>query len=246
MGAICPLEAPLPTGRKLDAIFFDAAMTLIHPHPGVGAVYADVARRYGVDVPAEVLDRTFVQAWASARKRAVGSPYGKTEMQGRLFWRAVVAQTFALAGARMPADPYFQIVYDAFASPDCWRVFDDVAPALDRVHAAGARTGIISNFDTRLDGLLEGLGLTGRFDFLTVSCHVGVEKPDPAIFDAARMKTGLAAERLGFIGDQPQDDGAGATAAGWNVCLVDRFGKLDGVEYTTQPDLVAAVEHLLS
>ncbi|MCB2156180.1 HAD-IA family hydrolase [bacterium] len=232
--------------RKLDAVFFDVAMTLIHPYPGVGAVYGDVARQFGIDVPSDVLDRTFMQAWAETRKKAVGSPYGKTEMQGKLFWRAVVAQTFALAGARMPADPYFQIVYDAFASPDCWRVFDDVEPALERVHGVGAKTGIISNFDTRLDGLLDGLGLAKYFDYLTVSCHVGVEKPDPAIFDAARMKTELPAERLGFVGDQPSDDGAGATAAGWNVCLVDRKGRLGDCGYPTRPDLVAAVEHLLS
>jgi FMN phosphatase YigB (HAD superfamily) len=31
--------------RKYEAIFFDAANTLLYPYPSVGEVYAQVARR---------------------------------------------------------------------------------------------------------------------------------------------------------------------------------------------------------
>ena len=34
--------------RKYDAVFFDAANTLLYPYPSVGDVYAEVAARYGV------------------------------------------------------------------------------------------------------------------------------------------------------------------------------------------------------
>ena len=34
--------------RNYDAVFFDAANTLLYPYPSVGAVYAEVAARYGV------------------------------------------------------------------------------------------------------------------------------------------------------------------------------------------------------
>ena len=45
--------------RKYDAVFFDAANTLLYPYPSVGAVYAQVAERYGVSTSAEAVQRAF-------------------------------------------------------------------------------------------------------------------------------------------------------------------------------------------
>ena len=41
--------------RNYDAVFFDAANTLLYPYPSVGAVYAEVAARYGVTTTADAV-----------------------------------------------------------------------------------------------------------------------------------------------------------------------------------------------
>ena len=36
-------------------------------------------------------------------------------------------------------------------------------------HDAGIKTGVVSNFDTRLPGILDGLGISALFDSVTIS-----------------------------------------------------------------------------
>lgn len=41
-------------------------------------------------------------------------------------------------------------MYDDFAGPGNWELFPEVIPALEKIKAAGAVLGVISNFDERL------------------------------------------------------------------------------------------------
>jgi putative hydrolase of the HAD superfamily len=234
---------PLPA-----IIFFDAANTLIRPHPGVGAVYSAVAREHARVVPAEALEAAFLPAWGAVRQARGGSPYGPTEAHARAFWRQVVALTFERAGAAMPADPFFDVLYDRFGTAACWRVDQHARPALERVRAAGVRTGLLSNFDARLRPLLTRLDLERHLDVVVISCEVGAEKPHPAIFEAARRRAGIAdPARIAFIGDQRLDDFEGAARAGWRPILLDPSGTVadDGLRQTATT-LLDAVEALLA
>ena len=60
------------------------------------------------------------------------------------------------------------------------------------------------------------------FDAVVVSGDVGVKKPDPAIFAPALEQTGLATDEALFVGDSPEDDVAGARAAGLRPVLIRR------------------------
>jgi putative hydrolase of the HAD superfamily len=62
--------------------------------------------------------------------------------------------------------------------------------------------------------------LDGLFASVVISEEVGVEKPDPEIFRRALAATGLAAEEVLFVGDDPQRDVAGAQGAGMRTCWV--------------------------
>ena len=49
------------------------------------------------------------------------------------------------------------------------------APCADRgvcVDVAGMKLGVVSNFDTRLRPLLDGMGISGVFDTLIISAEV--------------------------------------------------------------------------
>ena len=47
-------------------------------------------------------------------------------------------------------------MYDDFAGPGNWELFPEVVPTLDKIKAAGAVLGVISNFDERLSKRLIG------------------------------------------------------------------------------------------
>ena len=56
--------------RKYDAVFFDAANTLLYPYPSVGEVYAQVAQRYGVETTGAAVQRAFREAWGTVEALA--------------------------------------------------------------------------------------------------------------------------------------------------------------------------------
>lgn len=70
-----------------------------------------------------------------------------------------------------------------------------------------------------------------RFDFLglledvVVSGTEGVAKPDPAIFEIVRVRTGLPLERLVFVDDR-SDNVAAAAAAGMDALLFTDAARL--------------------
>jgi putative hydrolase of the HAD superfamily len=198
---------------RLKAVTFDAAGTLLEPWPSVGAVYARVAEECGIGpVSPEELNRQFARAWK-----------GKREFDySRKAWRRIVSKTFAGLAPVKPA--FFDHVYDEFAHSRCWRVFDDVGPALERCRTQGMKLGVISNWDERLRPLLEQMGLAPYFDVVLVSMEVGHHKPERQIFERAVESLQVSPERILHVGDSVAEDLEGAAAAGWQAVLLDRSG----------------------
>ena len=63
-------------------------------------------------------------------------------------------------------------------------------PRWTRSKARGKPLGIISNFSPNCESLMKQFGLAHYFDFFIVSGILGVEKPDPRIFEAALTAAG--------------------------------------------------------
>ena len=106
------------------------------------------------------------------------------------------------------------------------------------------KLALISNFDhpPHVHRLLDELALRPFFDAVVVSGDIGVKKPDPAIFTPALEQTGLATDEAIFVGDSPEDDIAGARAAGLRPVLIQR--SLDPAESEWTEDGVRVVTRL--
>src|SRR5437899_9689385 len=142
---------------NIQAVTFDVGGTLIAPWPSVGDVYATVAAQHGFkNLPVEILGRQFAAAWRAS----------KGFDHSREAWRKVVNATFA--GLMQPTDSFFRDLYQRFASPEVWRIFGDVVPALRILKERGLRLGIISNWDERLRPLLRDLELAPFFDVIVI------------------------------------------------------------------------------
>jgi putative hydrolase of the HAD superfamily len=115
-------------------------------------------------------------------------------------------------------------VYEEFGDPERWRAYDDVMPAIERLEARGMLLGIISNWDSRLSTLIDGLGIAEKLDALVSSADVGLHKPDPRIFELACSRLGLEPEQCAHIGDHHYADVLGAETVGMSPVLIDRLG----------------------
>ena len=131
------------------------------------------------------------------------------------------------SGRYGPLDSFeqvFQGLWDHFARGDAWRIYDDVLPTFAALRARGRRLGLISNWDARLDGILDELGLAGRLDCAVISHAAGAQKPDAAIFRRAAELCGLAPGRALHVGDSYEEDVLGARAAGMQALWLRRGG----------------------
>ena len=200
----------------ISAVTFDVGGTLIEPWPSVGHVYAEVAARHGArNLPAELLNERFKTAWRAQKDFAYT----------RDAWAKLVDQTFRGLCARPPSETFFGELYDHFAQPAAWRVFEDVLPTLDRLATQGVQLGIISNWDERLRLLLRRLRLENYFEAIVISCEVGFSKPSPVIFGHAAEKLGLPPAAILHVGDSFALDVNGASLAGFGARRIRRGAK---------------------
>jgi putative hydrolase of the HAD superfamily len=208
---------------KIRAVFFDVGGTLLRVHPSVGAIYARAARKFGFNFDDDTMDQAFRAAWREAQLRSQS-----LTMADKQWWRQLVFDTLARCGVAKNRDKIeacFAELYEIFASPDAWRVYDDAIFALKLARERGLHVGAISNWDWRLRPLLEKLGVSGQLDSLTVSCEVGAEKPDAKIFQHALAQAGAAAGEALHVGDGLEDDVRGAMAGGMRAVWLNRAGE---------------------
>jgi putative hydrolase of the HAD superfamily len=218
--------------KRIAAMTFDAGGTLFSVSEPVGETYARLARRAGIEVRPGPLEIGFELAFTTAPPLV--APSGSTEPDRlraeRAWWHDVVRSTLAHALAGVGAMPspeifegFFEATFAHYAVPGAWRVHDDVADCIDGLTGLGLEIGVLSNFDSRLHGVVAGLGLP--FRPVLASTEIGHAKPAREAFAAAATALGRGPSSCLHVGDSLEADALGARSAGWAGVWLDRDGR---------------------
>ncbi|MBV9213896.1 MAG: HAD-IA family hydrolase [Actinobacteria bacterium] len=201
----------------LTAVLLDSLGTLLRMEPPAPRLRKSLAR-LGFDVPPDA---------AESAVRAEISYYLEHHMEGRdassladLRNRcaAVVLDQLALPGLSLEA------VRPVLLESLHFEAFPDTAPSLAQLRERGLRLVVASNWDCSLREVLRARGIEPLVDEVVTSAEVGARKPDAALFRAALEAAGTDANDAVHVGDSPENDVAGAEAAGIRPVLVDRAG----------------------
>jgi len=114
------------------------------------------------------------------------------------------------------------------------KAYDDAAPVLKRLSAAGLRIGIVTNgYREEVDEIFDSMSKAGRvslkssmFDVIVGRDTAGASKPDPRPFLHAAGSLGLRPDEVMFVGNSYSKDYLGSQAAGMKPVLILREGKL--------------------
>jgi HAD superfamily hydrolase (TIGR01493 family) len=193
---------------RYRAVLFDWRGTLVHyrePAWWLRRALASLGR---------TTDRDAVEAAAAALAAAATMPdvlaAERTEDCSFELNRSSTMLRFARAGLDEElADAVHRLDSDGRNFP----LYPEVAAVLAAIRQRGARTAIVSDihYDVRAD--VEALGLGQLVDAYALSFEVGVQKPDPTIFEAALRSVGVDAAEALMVGDRASHDG-GASAIG--------------------------------
>lgn len=213
----------------IRVVFFDAADTLFHVQGSVGEIYLRHAVEFGfVQKPDSLTGIT--QAFRRAFREAPPPVFAaadpvRLKQSERLWWFDIVHNVFYRVGMFERFDEFFDHVFRVFEDHGSWRLFPETVSTLARLKAQGLELGIISNFDSRLFGVLRGLGIAEAFDTVTISSLAQAAKPAPQIFLSALEKHAVDPEEALHVGDSLREDVEGGRRAGLHVALVDREGR---------------------
>jgi putative hydrolase of the HAD superfamily len=214
----CGYAVDMPITPPPKVIFLDAVGTLFGVRDSVGHIYQAIARKYGIEAPADALNKAFFQAFKAAPAMAFpGLDPAAVPPQEFEWWQAIARQTFQTVGVFEQFeqfDRFFDHLYAHFATADPWFVYPDVLPMLNYWRDRQVDLAVLSNFDSRIHAVLPQLGLADYFTSVTISTEVGAAKPDAQIFQIALDKHQCSPEAAWHVGDSYQQDYQGAQAAG--------------------------------
>lgn len=196
-----------------SVVTFDAGMTLVELDLDVLA-HRLAERGFAVDLAA--LRVAAPAAWRRYDDRADAGIHDR-------LWHTLLGD---IIGAQIPPERLAAEVEWLWQQQPSRNLFR--APIADMValarslHARGVRTAVLSNSEGRLAELLTEIGLADAFEVIVDSGRVGIEKPDPRIFELVLDQLGEHAAAPVHIGDSWSADVAGALAAGWRAIWYGR------------------------
>lgn len=209
-------------------IAFDAVGTLIYPEPDVATAYAHIGAKYGSHLTPTDLRLRFRSVFAESTVACLPVDDGHTVTNEPLEverWRWIVARM--LPDVTDP-ETCFDELYDHFARPDHWRLFDDVAETLTELRSRGIRIAIASNFDQRLHAVCRGFSEFGEVEHIVVSTEAGACKPSSRFYAALKKACDCRPEEMLMVGDEYESDVAGPLQANIPAVWLDRTATQPG------------------
>ncbi|PKA49566.1 hypothetical protein AXF42_Ash004106 [Apostasia shenzhenica] len=241
---------------KLRCITVDVTGTLIAYKGELGDYYCMAAKAVGLPCPDyKRMHEGFKAAYTGMAKQYPCFGHA-AKMPNIEWWRACVKISFIKAGYDYDEETFekvFKRIYSVFGSSAPYTVFADSQPFMRWVRKNGLIVGIVSNAEYRYqDVILPALGLNkgSEWDFGVFSGIVGVEKPDPRIYEIAlEMAGNLSPGEVLHVGDSMRKDYLPARSVGMHALLLDRFKTPDAQSWRDSgvlvlPDLVAAQDFL--
>jgi HAD superfamily hydrolase (TIGR01549 family) len=231
----------LPDPATVRVLLLDAGGVLVRPD---FERVAAALRRRGVAADADVLRGAEATAKRELDRRAGGA--GETDEERGWVYFDLLLRHAGVTRSTATAEALAEL--RAWHDRHC--LWDDVpegvGSALRRLHAAGLRMAVVSNSNGTVRGLLERLGFLALFEEVLDSAVVGIEKPDPRIFQMALERLGARADGALYVGDIYHVDVVGSRAAGIRVVLVDEAGLYGDVDCPRVASLVELARHLVA
>jgi putative hydrolase of the HAD superfamily len=193
----------LPTKNKqLKACVFDLGNTLIND--------TQLSRDATVDMGDWLLHKSLIQSREAftttyekinhgTKKPFISHTFGEIDFFEKTFNELAVKGFSAEAAL----EKYRAILLEKIR-PD-----PDIVNTFDLLKQKNIRIALLSNERAgRVDAYMEKTNLTRFFDTIIVSERIGIEKPDPRIFQEALSRLNITAEEMVMFGDNEIADGA--------------------------------------
>jgi len=208
MTAMPDIDRPL-------AVSFDAVGTFLHFAEPVPVTYLRFAREHGLEATELTMRRRLELAFKAAPSM-VPPTRAQRDAFERQWWMDMAARVYGCALDDADFVACFDDLFAWYASPAAWRVHEDFGPTLLQLREMDVKLAVISNFDARLEGLIDAI-LPGLFEVVALPGNSGAQKPQTGIFAWAAEQLDVQPGRMMHLGDNETDDVRAAEKAGMHA-----------------------------
>lgn len=234
---------------KIKLVTFDVTNTLLKFKVPAWQYYAMVAQDHGFKGTEEEVKTKFKTSFKQMWEQHPN--FGKKSIEWEEWWTRVVSMTLK---DHLPSNANLDIIahklIEEFRTDRCWQCVHGGHQLIEHFRTLGIPVGVISNFDPRLNDILQNVSLHKYFNFIVTSYETGYSKPDKRIFKTAieRCASAVTPSEALHIGDDVVKDYEGARAAGWHALLVNpklkkQSNALQEHIFRSLEELSKAVEH---
>lgn len=220
-------------------VIFDAVGTLLQPRVSVAETYWQAGHRWGsrliLDEVRDRFRRAFVESETTCFPPDRRGCTSEAEEHAR--WRWIVQE--CLPDLTQP-DRCFEDLWQYFADPRHWVCFEDVGPTLLALQHRNLQLGVASNFDSRLNLLLESFSELAPLRHRWISSAVGFRKPDSRFYQTILQQVDCPPSKIVFVGDDVRLDAQEPTRHGLCGIHIHRQAENPG------PGVIRRLTELLS
>ena len=202
---------------SVGAVFLDAVGTVLDPCPTVRRAYWEAGKRHGHDASELEIGQRFNRVFREQESQDRNKGLRTDEQREEQRWRGIVSAT--LPGIPDP-DACYRELHDHFARADSWRLLPGAVELFALLDEMGIVSGIASNFDSRLHGIIQNSQLKHHVRHVVVSSEIGWRKPAREFFLHLCEITGLPAQNILMVGDDQENDVNGPRGIGMPSILV--------------------------
>lgn len=217
------LEQP----QAIRTVFFDVGSTLLSSYPSDLEICRRVCARRGLHLHRQDLEKQWVEVENffldhARTHRHTWASRNVLEEFWLLYYKKWLRPLLPTCDEHTLHQLVLAIIreYDMHTS---WRMYPDVLPTLQALHASGKYTlGAISDWSPALGTIFQHLRLNRYFDCLLVSSVTGHAKPSVVLYETALRRANAVADYAIHVGDSYTLDVLGARAVGITPVLLDR------------------------
>jgi len=151
---------------NLKAVFIDAGNTLLYEKPSRFEIYAQAARRRGLDLSTERMADLMRRAHLEL-PREIDGAYRYSEAWFTSYIHRIFHEDLGLSRSEVPA--VREELFARFSDPETFALFPGGVELLEGLHRRGLAVGIVSNWSQRRPGILNELGLSVHIDLVLTS-----------------------------------------------------------------------------
>ena len=205
--------------ESIEAVAFDAVGTLVYPKPSVTESYYLFGKAHGSSLSRNEVKRRFKEANTIQKKIDLENELLTSEKRELERWRQIVSHVFDDVEN---FERCFNELHNHFSLPKSWPLCSGAEKLLAYLNERGCRTIIASNFDYRLEHIVESTEIEKFCEAVLVSSELGYRKPHSEFFVSICNELKLPKEKILYVGDDLENDYQGARTIGMPAVLLDK------------------------